>query len=144
MKKIILILAIAILFSACDETKKIMDTAGNLNLSGAYTITTINGEEIEQNIPDISFNALEKGVTGTTGCNRFFGGYTLDLNILLFENIASTEMACEPEVMQTEFAFLEALRNTGSYTLKDGALTLYSKADRSVLLIAEKQKNSEN
>lgn len=143
MKALSTILLITILtFWSCDETKKVIDVAGNVQLSGAYTVQTISGAEVvaEKN-PSITFNALDKSVRGNTGCNSFFGSYTLDLYALGFKEIASTEMACEREIMDGEVAFLNALNATGSYTLQRDELTLYSANDRSVLLTATKDRN---
>lgn len=146
MKKLIFLLLAPIMFMSCDETKKVIDAAGNVQLSGTYTVNSLNGQNIntEMELPYITFAALDKSVKGNTGCNSFFGKYTLDLYALAFADIASTEMACEQPIMDVENAFLQALRNTGSYQLQNGELTLYSKTDRSVLLTAVKQKTAED
>ena len=88
--------------------------------------------------------ALDKTVRGNTGCNSFFGSYALDLYALSFSDIGNTEMACDQPIMDVENAFLNALRNTGSYGLENSMLTLYSKTDRSELLIARKERNDGN
>ncbi|GAB5398602.1 MAG: META domain-containing protein [Aureisphaera sp.] len=144
MKKIIAILFCAALISSCDETKKVIDVAGNVHLTGNYTITSIGGTEVSEKAPTITFVALDKTIRGNTGCNSFFGSYTLDLYALSFSDIGSTEMACDQPIMDVENAFLSALRNTGSYDLENSMLTLYSKSDRSELLIARKERNEGN
>ena len=85
--------------------------------------------------------AYDKSIKGNTGCNSFFGKYALDLNVLTFSDIGSTEMACEQPIMDIENNFLQALRETGSFSLKDNVLTLLSKDDQSVLLKAQKETN---
>jgi heat shock protein HslJ len=144
MKMIISILVISVMFMGCDETKKVIDAAGQVQLSGTYSITAISGNNIAENAPNITFATLEKKVNGSTGCNRFFGTYVLDLYALSFSGIASTEMACPEPIMSNEYAFLSALDQCGSYALENGILTLYSKTDRSVLLTAIKQNIKEN
>ncbi len=144
MKTLFAILISAVLFISCDETKKVIDVAGSVQLSGLYEVSSINGNQIEENKPTINFVALDKSIRGNTGCNSFFGKYTLDLYALSFAEIASTEMACDTPIMETENAFINALNNTGSYDLENSVLTLYSKIDRSVLLIAVKETNSGN
>ncbi|MEZ4858971.1 MAG: META domain-containing protein [Flavobacteriaceae bacterium] len=144
MKKYIVIFLSTLFMMGCDETKKVIDVAGNVQLSGNYIVKTLNGTEISEKAPNIVFTALDKAVNGNTGCNRFFGNYTLDLYVLTFSEIASTEMACDQPIMDTENAFLVALQNTGSYALQNGELTLYSKNDRTVLLTATKEKTSGN
>ena len=85
--------------------------------------------------------AYDKTVKGNTGCNSFFGSYTLDLYALSFSDIGSTEMACDEPIMTNENLFLQALRNTGSYSIEDNVLTLFSRNDRSILLKAQKVVN---
>jgi heat shock protein HslJ len=129
---------------SCDETKKVIDAAGNVQISGNYSVSKIDGKTIGSNKPTISFTALDKAVNGNTGCNSFFGKYSLDLYALSFSEIASTEMACDAHIMKTENDFLQALRNTGSYSLENEVLVLYSKNDRSILLEAQRVKNENN
>lgn len=138
MRAVLAIILISFGLSSCDETKKVIDTASNVQLSGNYTVKTIGAMDVAEKAPTMAFDALEKRINGTTSCNRYFGSYSLDLYAIQFSEIASTEMDCGPEIMKVENAFLQALRTTGSFTLKDGVLTLYSKNDRSILLSAQK------
>lgn len=143
MRTMIISLFAMLLFISCDETKKVIDAAGNVQLSGNYTVSDIGGVGVSANAPTITFFALDKEIKGNTGCNSFFGNYAIDLYKLTFSEIASTEMACDRPIMRNENAFLQALRDTGSYTLQDNVLTLYSKTDRSVLLTANKETSEE-
>ncbi len=144
MKTLAALLFSLVILSSCDETKKVIDVAGNVHLTGNYTITSMGGSTISDNAPTITFVALDKTIRGNTGCNSFFGSYTLDLYALSFSDIGSTEMACDQPIMDIENQFLNALRDTGSYDLENSILTLYSKADRSELLIARKERNDGN
>ena len=139
MKKFITIVVIALLITACDETKKVVNVTENVQLSGAYRISSISNKAVSENAPFINFIALEKTIRGNTGCNNFFGNYTIDLYALSFNDIGSTEMACEQPIMDVENAFLQALRNTGSYDIENSVLTLYSKNDQSIILVAIKK-----
>jgi len=139
MKNFITIVVAALLISACDGTKKTIDGAGNVHLSGAYRISSISNKAVSENVPTINFIALEKTIHGNTGCNSFFGNYTIDHSALSFNDIRSTEIACEQAIMDVENAFLQALRNTGSYDIENSVLTLYSKNDRSIILVAIKK-----
>lgn len=135
-------LIVFIFASSCDETKKVLDVAGDVQLSGTYTVTQINnlssdtGKATEQTL---SFAALDRSIRGNTGCNTFFGNYTIDLYAITIGNLAVTEKGCVAPIMRKERNFLNALKNTGSYSLQDDTLTLLSKTDRSVLLTAKKQ-----
>ncbi|MCH9660728.1 MAG: META domain-containing protein [Bacteroidetes bacterium] len=144
MKTTIKLILLTLLLVSCDETKKVIDVAGNVQLSGNYMITSIGDQTISSNAPTISFFALNKTIRGNTGCNSFFGTYALDLYALSFNDIGNTEMACDEPIMTVENNFLNALRNTGSYDFENSMLTLYHKNDRSVLLIARKERTEEN
>ena len=141
MRTILSLVLVTLLFTGCEETKKVIDTAGRVQLSGTYTITMAGAQNVKGNTTNITFAALDKSIRGTAGCNEFFGNYTLDLYALSFGEIAATEQYCEEPVMKIERAIFSALGNTGSYTLENDVLTLLSKNDRSVLLKANKVKN---
>ena len=65
------VLKLSIIFSlllmSCDETKKVIDVAGSVQLSGAYTISNIGDDAISDNAPTIIFTAIDKGIKGNTG-----------------------------------------------------------------------------
>ena len=135
-----------LIFTSCDETKKVIDVAGSVQLTGNYTVSAINGKNPASKInPTFSLSAIDNSFRGTTGCNSVFGNYSIDLYAIDFGDLAVSEKFCpEKEIMTTERDFLDALNNTGSYTLQNGVLTLYSKTDRSVVLSAKKEmKNTE-
>lgn len=132
------VLICSLLFTSCDETKRVIDAAGSVQLSGTYTVTGLNSAKIAAGDLTLGFAALDKSVNGSTGCNTFFGNYTIDYPALTFGELAVTKKACPGTTMKTETTYLEALNNVGSYGLQNGVLTLYSKTDRSVLITAKK------
>jgi heat shock protein HslJ len=144
MKTFLTILFAALVLVGCDETKKVIDVAGNVQLSGAYKVSKVNNTAVSENAPTFNFYALDKTIKGSTGCNSFFGSYTLDLYAISFSDIGSTERACEQPIMDVENAFMNGLRNAGSYDIENSVLTIYSKSDRSVLMVAIKDKAAEN
>lgn len=137
------ILIAALVFTGCNETKKAIDVAGNIQLTGNYTVTALNGRKLNvATNPTFTLSALNNSLRGTTGCNSVFGDYTLDLSALDFGDLAVSEKYCEDkEIMTTERDFLDALKQTGSYSLENNVLTFYSKTDRSPLLKAQKETN---
>jgi len=137
------ILLFAVIFMGCDETKKVIDVAGSVQLTGSYTVNSINGKKLENTTnPTFTLSALDNSFRGTTGCNSVFGNYTIDLYSINFGDLAVSEKMCmDKNIMNTEKDFLNALNNTGTYGLQNGVLTLYSKNDRSVLLSATKDSN---
>jgi heat shock protein HslJ len=65
-------------------------------------------------------------VTGTAGCNSYFGSYTAQGDSLQVGPLGSTMMACDtpPGVMDQEQAYLAALQQAASYRIADGQLTI--------------------
>jgi heat shock protein HslJ len=138
---------LTIVITSCDETKKVIDVAGNVQLSGTYSILNIGGKTVTtmgDKKPYITFLGLDKTIRGNTGCNSYFGKYALDLYALSFSDVGQTEMYCDEGTMATETKLMEALRNTGSYSIDENKLTLFSKMDRSVLLTANKDNTRDN
>ena len=138
------LLIFTLVFTSCDETKKVIDVAGSVQLTGSYTVSALNGKKLANTPkPTFTMSALDNSFRGTTGCNSIFGNYTIDLNAIDFGNLAVSEKFCaEKDVMKAERDFLDALNKTGSYAIQNGMLTLYSKTDRSVVLSATKDTNT--
>ena len=139
------LLIFAVIFTSCDETKKVIDVAGSVQLTGNYTVSAINGKKLSNTAnPTFTLSALDNSVRGTTGCNSVFGTYNIDLYAISFSDLAVSEKAClDKNIMKSERDFVDALNNTGSYSLTNGALTFYSKTDRSVVLTASKDATKE-
>src|SRR5688572_152033 len=67
---------------------------GQIRLVDDHRVTlTIHGDE----------------VGGTSACNQYFGSIAFSGNAIRITGVGSTEMACEPDVMETEAAFIAAL-----------------------------------
>ena len=79
--------------------------------------------------PGFTLLAEGRKVQGSAGCNRMTGTYKLDGEKLKFGPLATTRMACP--AMQTETAFLKALRATTRFEVSGSSLTLYG-ADTAV------------
>ncbi|BCL76176.1 hypothetical protein JHS3_19120 [Jeongeupia sp. HS-3] len=64
-------------------------------------------------------------ISGSAGCNRYSGQYTLNGDALTIGKVATTRMACAPAAMKQETAFLKLLNQVQRYAIAaDGTLTL--------------------
>jgi heat shock protein HslJ len=63
-------------------------------------------------------------VSGSTGCNRFTGRYTLEGEALEIGQIASTRMACPPPADEVERAYLDALGRVAAWRFDGTDLVL--------------------
>jgi putative lipoprotein len=69
-------------------------------------------------------NAEKKSLSGSTGCNQFFGGFELVDGGLLLAPAGMTLMACPEDVMRQEQAFLAALKAATGYRITGERLEL--------------------
>lgn len=72
-------------------------------------------------------------VTGSGGCNRYFGGFTTQGSNIELSQLGSTRMACAEAAMVQEDAYLRALTTAQSFNVHGGHLVL--EADDEVLAI---------
>jgi heat shock protein HslJ len=78
-------------------------------------------------------------VSGSAGCNRYSGTYTVSGNsITISSSMATTMMMCEDSVMQQENAYLKALGEAKTYEVKGDQLTLAG-TDKTSLAIYKAQ-----
>jgi heat shock protein HslJ len=90
-----------------------------VELSGIPVATSLHGER-----PFILFDAAKRQVTGYAGCNRFFGGYSLEGDMLTFGLIGATKMACPDLEEGVETEFFKILDATRRWEIVDGTLRL--------------------
>jgi len=72
-------------------------------------------------------------VGGSTGCNRYTAGYTVDGDSLDIGEVASTRMACPPPADAVEREYLAALGRVEGWRLEDDDLVLVDADDSDVL-----------
>lgn len=66
-------------------------------------------------------------VSGSTGCNRYFGGYELTGESLAFGAMGATKMACDGPRNEAEQAFLALINDVRGFDIDaDGHLILHS------------------
>jgi heat shock protein HslJ len=70
-------------------------------------------------------------VSGNSGVNTYFGGYTSTTDgTLAFDPLASTMMAGDEAAMALEQEYLAALQTAFGYSITDGTLTVFGAADQ--------------
>lgn len=63
-------------------------------------------------------------VAGHAGCNGYFGQIEIKGESVVFKQIGLTRMFCEPESMDTESRYVNALKSTSSARIEKGVLEL--------------------
>ncbi|QNI38014.1 META domain-containing protein [Edaphobacter albus] len=77
----------------------------------------------QQQEANLTFRSEGSRVTGSGGCNRLTGAYTLDGHSLRIQGVASTRMACM-RGMETESKFLAVLEHVRGWKIVDRQLQL--------------------
>jgi heat shock protein HslJ len=106
-------------------------------LSGTnWSVTAINGQPtIAGHPPTMTFTA--DTVSGTTGCNSYNAGYTLNGTALTVKPAAQTAMACEdPAVMTQEQTFGTALAKVAAVRTAGTGLELVDAGQKVVFALA--------
>lgn len=70
------------------------------------------------------FNAADGRVSGRSGCNNYFGSYTVDGDALTIGPLGSTMMACPEPLMQQEQAYTAALQGAENFSVEEDTLSI--------------------
>ncbi|MDW7691098.1 META domain-containing protein [Flammeovirgaceae bacterium SG7u.132] len=91
-----------------------------------WVLETLYGDKINYGAGQAAafMEFKEDKVNGYGGCNKFFGGYSLDGTSLDFGMLGSTKMACPTSDLEGKF--MKALDETKSFAVEDGQLALKS------------------
>lgn len=110
------------------------ESTTNLALLGSWTLSEIDGSNINEDFPNkkpsLTFEPVTKKFTGNSGCNNVFGSFTTNNNAINFGDAASTKMFCEGV---KEELFLSSLNKANTYTIANNTLTLLD-SDNKVIL----------
>lgn len=106
-------------------------------LDGTYQINTLNGEDITSNKLTIIFNDSTKQVSGFSGCNRFFGSYTLNNLSLKFGTLGSTKMLCNEYANKIETTLFKAIKKANLILFTENGFSIYDK--KRLILSASKE-----
>ena len=133
---ILMMIAVTLGFSGCKSNSgdKAQLTANEWQLK---EMTTTNGKTtLPQRVPTLMLTDTNT-IYGFSGCNRFFGRYTIEGNTIKLEPGGSTMMAC-PD-MEIEDAILKAMGNVkGVQAGQSENEMLLVDADGGVLMVLSK------
>jgi heat shock protein HslJ len=100
----------------------------NSPLIGSWLLDTIGDAVAVSSIiadTDPTLDITEDGISGSAGCNRYFGGLTFDADgTFVTGNLGSTKMACEQGVMRQEQQILDILSNAARYEIEGDKLLI--------------------
>ena len=76
------------------------ETPSTLAGTSWRAISVAGDAPVEGSNPTLAFT--EDEISGTTGCNQFFGGYTYDAGTISMSNVGMTMMACDGPISEVE------------------------------------------
>jgi heat shock protein HslJ len=84
------------------------------------------------------FNTAKGEISGSAGCNSYFGSYEVNGSKLAIGPLAHTEMFCgTPEgVMEQERQYLTTLATAQSYEVRDGQLRVFCSGSQRLIFSA--------
>ncbi len=117
----LVILALPVLLAGCGGSEP------SASLDGTqWVLSSLNGSSPLQGT-EITLAFDDGEASGSAGCNSYFGPYTVEGTAgLIFQGLASTEMAClKPEgIMEQETEYLQILRAATRFAVTDGQLEM--------------------
>jgi heat shock protein HslJ len=125
------LVALSMLAAACSP---LAPGASGLNLEGrAFVATKIEGRAL---VPGSSIQlTFEQGSLGATaGCNSMGGSYVIEGGRLTVRELVSTEMACDPPLMDQERWLANLLTGGATISLDGNALVLEGGGTRLTLI----------
>ncbi len=121
MKTFLLILILSLATKSCNDTKK------QITLSNKWEVTSMQNISSFEKKPTIQFDEKEKRISGFSGCNNYFGTYSIEKNNLSFNLMCSTRKMCP--VLTIENTFMNYLRNVTHYQIEEGKLFFFNNKD---------------
>lgn len=131
MKTWLSLIAATLTITACStSTNERVATAAAAPLVDTQWRLTQLGEQVVPapagaNAVGLQLQAQNLRVTGFGGCNRMFGGYSLNGDQLKFDQVGATKMACVDESrMRLEQGYFEMLSRVARWKITGSSLTL--------------------
>jgi heat shock protein HslJ len=131
----LLVLFVALTLAACANDRSRAPTEGSKmktvtaqDLAGTeWLLESLGGASVLERAPATLAFPEPGRVAGKGSCNRFMGSVEIGQGAVRFGKMASTMMACPPEVMQQEAAYLKALENADRISFEGRYLLVYAK-----------------
>ncbi|MFC2018631.1 META domain-containing protein [Chloroflexota bacterium] len=84
------------------------------------------------------FKSADGKLGGSSGCNRYFGGYETSKNKLtVIPPIGATMMACPGPIMEQEQEYLSLLQTAETFRIQGGKLTISTSGGQILVFAAQ-------
>jgi heat shock protein HslJ len=129
-------LSCALLFCACQTLGSGGEAAPELT-GTAWQAAEIGGRAVHREISSTLIFGEEGGISGSAGCNRFFGTLDLEGDGVSVGPLGSTRMMCAAPVMDQEQRFFQALEGARRLERRDDVLLLFGDGDSATLRLTK-------
>jgi heat shock protein HslJ len=128
---------VAAVVAGCGSSVSLAEPATPLE-GTQWTLVALRGASIAgaPHAPSLLLQADQRRASGSSGCNRWSGPYTLEGEHLAFGPAAGTRMACM-QGMEQEQAFLDAMAAVASWRVNGARLDLRDARGETVLQFAK-------
>jgi heat shock protein HslJ len=86
--------------------------------------TLLGADEIATDSGLFVLFAVDGSIKGNGGCNNFFGSLQTTKGELSVGELGASRMACPPDIMDREVAFMKALQDTTQFEMGENSLQL--------------------
>ncbi|MBV6404196.1 MAG: META domain-containing protein [Flavobacteriales bacterium] len=131
-----LAVALTLMAGTCKDGDKGGGDALAKLMGSKWLLQTLNGQPIDQSLGERTpYLQLADGnkVNGNSGCNQFFGSYTVEGSTLKFAEMGATKMYCH-DTMELEGKFTAALHATDGFGI-DGDVLRLMQGDRELAVL---------
>jgi heat shock protein HslJ len=126
--------------SSGDGTTPTGPSAAAVPLVGPnWSLTTLGGKSVLEGTKLTAVFSGEDGVSGSAGCNNYFGRVRVEAGRLSVGPLGSTMMECGRDgLMEQEMLYLASLQAATSYTVQGDELRLGPSAGEVTLVFASR------
>jgi heat shock protein HslJ len=129
MKNIIFGFGLSIAIIALSACAAAQPGSGGDLIGKVWSLSELAGKSLVTGSGITAQFSSDGKVSGSAGCNRYSGSYTVSGNTITFPApLASTMMMCDTAVMDQETAYLNALSQAQTYSVKTDQLTFFDSA----------------
>jgi heat shock protein HslJ len=83
--------------------------------------------------PTLTFSAERNAISGSTGCNQYFGEFSASQDRLSLGGLATTMMMCFEDLAVQEITYMDALSKVTGYANNGTSLTLTTNDGRQLV-----------
>lgn len=130
MQRYLLFLIVTMILSACGSPAITQEDIGQRE----WKLAAINNSEPVAGA-DVTLNFYEDTLNGTTGCNVYNAGFTMDGNTIAISEMIMTLAYCDQPagIMDQEIMYAQILGEVTQVMMKDGQLTLTTEDGRALV-----------